>query len=83
MIVQFFLTHSEHCLLRFGPNCRAERPFFHFSFENKLLFSSKGLPRRCSSASRASKRSQSGATLLTDVGSNPERDHLFPYYAAA
>ena len=28
-------------------------------------------------------RSQSGATLLADVGSNPKRDHLISYYAPA
>ena len=35
-----------------------------------------GLPRRFSSVGRASQRSQSGAIVLTDLGSNPERDHL-------
>ena len=35
------------------------------------------LPRHGSSVSKATfKRSQSGATLLTGVGSNPKRDHL-------
>ena len=31
----------------------------------------------------ASERSQSGATLLADVGLNPEKDHLIDFYAAA
>ena len=34
------------------------------------------MPRWCSSVGGASERFQSGAILLTDVGSYPERDHL-------